>query len=248
MEGVVRKFWTICAALMLASGYAYADTPGVFTGYNASQLIAEALSKAGAGNDVHVRINEVREDGIVANASSPITGEVDNLSFDDKSTVWRAVLLLKTGDKNLAPVVLTGNYDVIKQIPVLTHTVRADEVISADDIRYEKQSDRFMRNDIITDTKMLIGKSPRHAISQNRPIRQDEIENAALMHKGARVTMLYRSGNLEIRTIGQALDNGAKGDIVRVKNLSSKSVIDATVETSDLVRVSPPGKDTAGTM
>lgn len=238
----------MCAALLLASGGAYADAPGVFTGYNASQLVAEALSKAGAGNDVHVRINEVHEDGIVANAGTPITGEVDNLSFDDKSTVWRAVLLLKSGEKNLAPVVLTGNYDVIKQLPVLARTVRADEVISSDDIIYEKQSGRFQRNDLVTDARMLIGKSPKHTISQNRPIRQDELENPALMHKGARVTMLYRSGNLEIRTVGQVLDNGAKGDVVRVKNLSSKSVIDATVETSDLVRVSPLGKDTAGTM
>lgn len=248
MDGAVRKFLVLCATLLLASRPACADAPSVLTGYNASKLVAGALIQAGAGNDLKVRINEVHDDSIVATASTPITAQVDNLSFDKKSATWRAVLLLQTENKNLSPVVLSGNYDVQEQIPTLLHTVRAGETITADDIGYTNQPARFLRSDIITDPKAIVGKSPKHSISQNRPIRQDEIENPAIMHKGTRVTMLYRSGNLEIRTVGEALDNGAKGDVVRVKNLASKSVIDATVESGDLVRVSPPGTDTAGAM
>jgi flagella basal body P-ring formation protein FlgA len=134
------------------------------------------------------------------------------------------------------------------QIPVLERQVRSGEVITADDIALSTFSGKNLRKNTITDNKELIGKSPRRMISQGRPVRQDEIGNPAVLLKGAHVTMLFKTRNLEITTLGEALENGAKGDVIRVKNLASKQIIDAVVEAPGRVRVASPETSAAEAM
>lgn len=134
------------------------------------------------------------------------------------------------------------------QIPVLKHPVRAGETITAEDIDFKKEPARQAYGNIIIDSKDLIGKAPKRTIAQGRPIRQDEISNPAILLKGARVTMIYRSNNLEIRTLGEALDSGAKGDVIRVKNLASKTIVDGVVESGNIVHTSSPESNAAEAM
>lgn len=135
-----------------------------------------------------------------------------------------------------------------EQVPVLKRLVRIGENITADDIMYENTTAGEMHGNIITDSKDLIGKSPKHNILQERPIHQEEVSSPAILHKGTRVTMIYRTSNLEIRTLGEALDNGAKGDVVRVKNLSSKAIINGVVVNADTIRISSPESNSAEAM
>jgi flagella basal body P-ring formation protein FlgA len=72
--------------------------------------------------------------------------------------------------------------------------------------------------------------------------------NLTILPKGTRVTMIYKSRNLEIRTIGEALDGGAKGDVIRVRNLTSKSIVSGVVEASDRISVTSPESDSAEAM
>jgi flagella basal body P-ring formation protein FlgA len=44
------------------------------------------------------------------------------------------------------------------------------------------------------------------------------------------------------------MDSGAKGDVIRVKNVESKSVIEGTVEAGNLVRVTSPDATSAEAM
>lgn len=227
---------------------AVADDANIFTGSNASAVICEALTMGGAGSDVSIHINEFRDEDQVATASSTISAEVDNLKFDKDHNYWKATLLLKSGGRNLAPISVSGTYDVMASIPVLKRQVHSGEVITADDVIYDKQSSRHLRKDTVTDSKDLIGKSPKNVISQGRPIREAEISNPAVLLKGTHITMVYRSRNLEIRTTGEALDSGAKGDVVRIRNLSSKSIVEGVVENGDRVHVTSPDSDSAEAM
>ena len=85
-------------------------------------------------------------------------------------------------------------------------------------------------------------------ISQNRPIRRDEIASPALISKGAHITLVYKTNNLVIRTLGEAMDSGAKGDVIRVKNIASKSIIQGTVEAGNYVRITSPDATSAEAM
>ena len=237
----------LLAIIMSAAGVAAADDANVFTGSNASTIIAQALVKNGAGDDLTAHINEVRDEEQLATASGAISAEVDKLNIDKEHKNWKATLLFKADGRNLAPMNVSGNYEELASVPVLKRQVRVGETIAAEDIEFDKQPARHLRKNTATDTKDLIGKSPKHVISDHRPIRLDEIASPSILIKGAHITMIYRSRNLEIRTVGEALDSGAKGDVIRIKNLASKAVIDGVIETNSSVRVTSPD-DTAEAM
>jgi flagella basal body P-ring formation protein FlgA len=210
-------------------------------------VIGESLIAAGAGNSVVVHINgaNMQDNDTVATAGAPINAEVDNLQLDKAHSRWQATLLLKANDRNIAPVNLSGHYEETAQIPVLKRPLQSGDVISESDIEWSQQPVTHLRKAIITDPKDMIGKSPKRMISQDRPVRIDEIASPALINKGARITLLYKSQALVIKTLGEAMDRGAKGDVIRVKNVESKQIIEGTVETGDIVRVTSPDSTAA---
>ncbi len=248
MKSRFKVFLVLVSVISFPVKYVFADNLHVFTGSNAGTVVADALVKAGAGAGIKLNITGVRSEDELASAEGDIRAEVNDLNLDKEHERWKAILLFSAPGRNLPPVTLSGGYEALAIVPVLKRQVREGEVINANDIDYSKEAARHIRKNIITDVKELIGKSPKRIISQGRPIRQDEIANPAILQKGAHVTMIYKSNNLEIKTLGEAMDSGAKGDVIRVKNLASKSIISGVVESSDSVRVSSPENSSAEAM
>ncbi len=240
----------LCSANAMLAHAATADQPpaNAFTGKDAAGVIGEALVKAGAGDDLKVSINEAREEDVIASAVAPLVASTDNFEFDKPHNRWKTTLLLQADGRNLAPIKLSGHYDEMTPVPVLKRRIQSGEVISEDDIDWDKQPLSRLRKNTVTDIHALIGKSPRRVISQGRPIRTDEIASPATINKGTRVTLFYKSRNIEIKTFGEALDSGAMGDVIRVRNTASKVVVQGKVESSDSVRVTSPDSTTAEAM
>ncbi len=83
----------------------------------------------------------------------------------------------------------------------------------------------------------LVGLEVRRAIYAERPVRPADLGPETLVRRNAMVTMLYRSGGLEIRTEGRALDEGGIGERVRVMNLTSRQSVPALVRGRGVVEV-----------
>ena len=221
---------------------------GIFTGKDAATVIAEAIMRQTGGSDVKVTIAEARDEDVLAQSAGGISAEADSLEADKAHNHWQALLLLKADGRNLAPIKLSGHYDEMAQIPILRRQLQAGEVIAEGDIDWDKVPAARLRKNTITDIHDLIGKSPKHTISQGRPIRTDEIASQAIVSKGTQVTLFFKSHNIEIKTYGEALDSGAKGDVIRVRNTASKSIIEGTVDAPERVRVMTPDSDSAEAM
>mgnify|MGYP003501331045 FL=1 len=59
-----------------------------------------------------------------------------------------------------------------------------------------------------------------------------------LVKRGQTVTILSATQGLEVRATGEALADGTSGETIRVRNLLTRKVIQATVQDAGLVRVS----------
>lgn len=232
----------------LFSTSSFAESSYTFTGRDVIAALNIALSGTEAGSDVKVTLPGMREDDVYATASSPIHAQADALMLDKAHARFETTLLLTADGKNLPPLKLSGHYDAMSQVPVLGRRLQAGDIIAREDIEWVEVPTAHVRKTIITDMKELIGKSPRRMISMQRPIRRDEVAGPTLITKGARVTLLFTSGNIEIKTLGETMDSGAKGDVIRVRNLSSKTVVQGTVESSNCVRVSTPDSLSAEAM
>ena len=220
-----------------------------FSGRDVAEIVSGALIKEGAADEVRVQIDGVREGDIIAEAQGAnVTASVDDVHFDRARNRWDATLYMKADGKNLAPAKITGRYDEMARVPQLKSRMQSGDIISESDIVWDEVPVTHFRKNIITDAKALIGKSPKRTVSAGRPVRMDEITGPTVISKGSQVSLIFKTPNIEIKTLGEALENGAQGTVIRVRNSASKAIIQGTVEGEGIVRIGSPDMQSAGAM
>ena len=83
-----------------------------------------------------------------------------------------------------------------------------------------------------------IGKMTRRTLLPGAAIPLAGLDNPRLVVNGAEVRLVYSEGALTIVAVGAALQDGAAGDVVRVRNSDSGVTVSGTVQPDGAVRVS----------
>lgn len=211
----------------------------------AEEAISRALADKGAGEKIAATMNGRNLNKPLFSYSKPMRVELRGLRFDEAAQHWSGNLLVIAEEEVVTAMPAAGRYDQMVEVPVLKRPVKNGSLIGISDIEIRDIPMTQTRTDTVTDIASLIGKSPVHSISASRPIREHEIEPPPLVKKNSIVQMRYTSPGMEITTTGQALDDGGKGNVIGVRNLSSKRVVQAVVEDVSAVTVLAPNASRA---
>lgn len=226
-----RGFRHVIAALILAGAGAAAhaaDQRHMLTVPELESRVADELESLGAGESVGIsligRFNEV-----IHESKRPIHVQFQSLDYDARDMTWHGELKLFNGDTLAATLPIEGRYEALLAVPVLKHRLHRSDVIEKADITWEHVPEHRLRKDVIVSAEELIGMSPRRVISNGRAIRLSEIEKPVVMKRGDIVQIRYRTPKIEIRTLGEAMDDGATGERIRIRNSESNIVVRARV-------------------
>lgn len=116
--------------------------------------------------------------------------------------------------------------EILFPVVVATETLAPGELISSHqvEIRYiEQNSLKGMQFD---DPSKLVGVRVKRRVAKDYPILGN---NLCFVCKNDSVSIYARSNSFELKTSGEALQDGNKGDRIRVKNSSSNKELDAIV-------------------
>jgi flagellar basal body P-ring formation protein FlgA len=83
----------------------------------------------------------------------------------------------------------------------------------------------------------VIGKMTRQTLLPGRPIPLRALVAPRLVRNGAEVNLMYVDGGLTIVTRGSALQDGASGDTVKVRNSDSGVTVSGQIQDDGSVRV-----------
>jgi flagellar basal body P-ring formation protein FlgA len=83
----------------------------------------------------------------------------------------------------------------------------------------------------------LIGKMARRTLLPGRAIPLRAIDNPRVVRNGAEVQIVYVEGDLTIVTAGAALQDGAVGDVIKIRNSDSGVTVVGTVRRDGSVQV-----------
>lgn len=89
----------------------------------------------------------------------------------------------------------------------------------------------------LTDPAQAVGMEARVALYAGRPIAPGDIGPPALVDRNQIVPLAYRRGGLVIQAEGRALARGGVGDVVRVMNTASHSLVTGVVAADGSVQV-----------
>lgn len=89
----------------------------------------------------------------------------------------------------------------------------------------------------IQDLEDLRGASPRRAIAAMRAICDADLEHVNVVRSGASVKLVSTVNGLGVEVAGVAMQRGAIGDVIKVRNLSSKKILYGRVVAPDRVEI-----------
>ena len=128
--------------------------------------------------------------------------------------------------------------EVLRDMVVSTGYLAKGTNISRGDVKLVKKWFDRISPSIITDIEDVVGKRLRTTIKHSDTmITRNMLMEPVMIKRGKLVRIVLEKGPIKITTVGLSEQNGAFGDIIKVKNISSKNVIYARVMGSSLVQV-----------
>lgn len=201
--------------------------------------VVAQLTAPGAENRLQGRV-EINFDGQAPHLFLPAERGPDfkltNFNFDPLQRRFRTNVVAQTGKAPLM-IVASGRVTVWRDIPVLAKMVEAGVAINKSDVDFMTLPDTRLQPDTVTDAGQIIGQSLRHDAQPNQPLRLRDITPPRLISRGQIVTLKVQTPLMLVTSQGKALQDGVKGETVRVVNTQSNRTIEGEVEAAGIVRV-----------
>ncbi len=110
-------------------------------------------------------------------------------------------------------------------------------MLSGDDIHLQYTELTQLRQDYYQRIDDVIGMVTKRTLSKGKPIGPHAISSKRLVTRGDKVTIRAVLAGIEVRMHGEALSDGANGERISVKNISSNRIISAIVTSPGIVSV-----------
>lgn len=131
------------------------------------------------------------------------------------------------------PVSISVTGDVL----VATKSLARGTVLAESDLRIERRDISRLTSGYFDTTDAALNMVLRRAVGAGSVLLPNMMEAPRMVQRGQTVVLLARSENFSIRMAGEALSDGAYGDLVRVRNNSSRRVVEGRVIAGGVVSV-----------
>ena len=197
-----------------------------------SALVAQGMD---AHSDVDL-LNQRIEINLPIN--TPTSVQIRELTYDTTSHTFNALVLAGGNAPGAQRLVVQGRTFNTSPVPVLRRPMSAGQIIRPDDIETVYRRNNLLGQDVVMAASQIVGRTPQTVIRAGEPIRQTDTRAPTLVTRNSQVIIKLDWGAMTLTAQGKSLDEGARGDVVRVVNMQSNKTIEATVVGPDLVTVS----------
>lgn len=147
-----------------------------------------------------------------------------------------AVLLLVDG-REQGRVRLSGDLARIGEVVCLSDRAGRGRILNAADLTVIRREITMLDQARPVSLAEAVGKQLRVSLQAGAILYDHLLVDPPLVKRGDRVTIIARGGQVQVAAIGEVRETGARGEWVRVKNLTSRREIQARVVESGLVEV-----------
>ncbi len=124
---------------------------------------------------------------------------------------------------------------IYKYVWVASSALSRGQIIATSNVRKEKRDVTKLSRGYLPASTPILGQQLKQNIHIYQVLTDTMLQSKKLINRGDRVIIISKQANIVVQANGVALANGAKGDRIRVRNMSSKREIEAYV--SDKHRV-----------
>jgi len=99
----------------------------------------------------------------------------------------------------------------------VTHDLNRGSVIARNDLHLAQGRLEKLPRDVVRDPQAIVGQVAAAPLRADTPLRAYQLHARDLVKRGQRVTVIARGPGFEVSREAEALDNGARGEQVRVR-------------------------------
>lgn len=131
--------------------------------------------------------------------------------------------------KEQGQVKMSGELRLFGTAVSTTKRMHRNDIITNDDITAKRQDISMLDAGLVQDPQQAVGQKLKTSLPAGAILYAQAIDAPSLVSRGERVTIMAKSQAIQITAPGEARNSGALGDIIRVKNLTSRREIQARV-------------------
>ncbi len=155
--------------------------------------------------------------------------DIEDIYHDERTGRMTAFLVAQTGEPGAQRMRITGTIFRTVDVPIIKRHIMPGEIIRKRDIDFQRRKVAAVRRDTVLDLATLVGMTPIRGARAGAPVRITEIRRPLVIDKGGLVTIVHKIDQMMLTAQGKALDAGSTGDTIRVRNVRSKTVVEARV-------------------
>lgn len=157
------------------------------------------------------------------------TIELVSLRVNPDKDRFTAELAAPSAENPIRRVSLSGQVERIVELPILNRDLRNGDVISESDIAFLEVNARDIGKDCLLRAEDLVGMTPRRMVLSGKPVRAVDIQSPKMVSRNGKVLITFQKGPMTLTAEGRALQDGARGEFVRVVNIASSRTIQGVV-------------------
>ncbi|GAA0773486.1 flagellar basal body P-ring formation protein FlgA [Roseibium denhamense] len=203
-----------------------------------AQLIRKALAERNASVDismVDVRFFQA-PDKVLADPKVAEPLRIERIDWSPTTGHFTTVGMVAT-ENGYQPLTMTGLAVEMVDILALAQPLRRGDILKEGDLSTIRMPRTKVTTGAVVDADEIIGKEARSNIRANSPLARKDFQRPVLVKRGDKVTVTYLMTGMKLTSRAQAMDDGAKGDVIDVMNLTSRRIVPAIISSRGQVRV-----------
>ena len=121
--------------------------------------------------------------------------------------------------------------------PVVAKALSAKHVLRVTGVVVKQVDVGALRHGYLSDTELVVGQQLKYPLAMGSVISQNAVKPEKIVRRGEMITLIAVAGSMQVKMNGTAMADGSLGQRVRVKNSSSKRVVEGVVDGPGIVRV-----------
>lgn len=160
----------------------------------------------------------------------------DQVKVNTDAVSWAGSFLVPFEVAGVRAGWISGQVKLSRKGLVARRALQMGETISEADVDKDWVDVTFSKDQLaqVSDFARL---APKKFIGVRQPIMMSDLRKIQVIQRGQTVKVSLGSGEFEISTSMKAEDNGAIGDMIRVKNMETQKVLSVRVEKEGSARV-----------
>jgi len=142
--------------------------------------------------------------------------------------------ILKDGVEQ-GQIKMSGDLRLFGTVVSTTKRLNRNDILASEDITSKRQDISMLDAGLLQDPKQAVGQKLKLSLPAGAVLYAQNLDAPPLVNRGERVTIMAKSQAIQITAPGEARNSGALGEMVRVKNLTSRREIQARVLSAGVV-------------